>query len=168
MPLRLVARQCLRQGQRAASTTLWRGSAGSAVSGATHTPHTAAPPTAVQRYAHTRRQSVTTVVYPSDPAKHIGLPVVDVYTTANCGLCDAAVEVLWGVKRVVPHVLRLQDITDHQHRSIFRSMKHEIPVLHINNKYWTKHRITHDEAVTALHNATAAAASDDTGPSRTT
>ena len=64
-----------------------------------------------------RRVSVTEVVYPKDPVAREGLPVVEIYTTLGCGLCDQAVEVLRGVKRVVPHTLIKQDITDHQVRA---------------------------------------------------
>jgi hypothetical protein len=37
-----------------------------------------------------------------------------------------------------------------QHRGVFREMKNEIPVLWINGQYWTKHRITTEEAILAL------------------
>lgn len=61
-----------------------------------------------------RRVSVTEVVYPKDPVAREGLPVVEIYTTLGCGLCDQAVEVLRGVKRIAPHTLIKQDITDYQ------------------------------------------------------
>eukprot|EP00037_Helgoeca_nana_P017871 m.170022 g.170022 ORF g.170022 m.170022 type:complete len:144 (-) comp24185_c0_seq1:607-1038(-) len=94
--------------------------------------------------------SVSSIVYPRDRTQHSTLPVVDVYTTAGCTLCDVAVEVLRSTRQTVPHVLRLQDITDPQHRGVFREMKNEIPVLWINGQYWTKHRITTEEAILAL------------------
>jgi len=112
-----------------------------------------APTRVAMRVIRGERTSVSAVVYPSDPADRVGLPLVEVYTTAGCPLCDTAVEVLRSVKLQAPHTLQLQDITDFQHRGIFREMKHEIPVLHINGKFWAKHRITADEAVVALRDS---------------
>jgi hypothetical protein len=63
------------------------------------------------------RVSVTEVVYPKDPKAREGLPLVEVYTTMGCSLCDDAAETLRGIRRIAPHTLVKQDITDHQVRA---------------------------------------------------
>lgn len=128
---------------------------------------------------HRYVSSLTGVVYPKNELVNQNLPQVDLWTTSGCTLCEEAVEVLRSVRHDVPHVLRLQDITDSevtqpglvallsqntnslctplhqmQHRQHFREMKHEIPVIWINGAYWTKHRITATDAITALRAVT--------------
>jgi len=52
-----------------------------------------------------------------------------------------------------PHSLEQVDITDQEHVGWYDKYKYDIPVLHINNKYWTKHRLDQVEAKTALTEA---------------
>ena len=42
------------------------------------------------------------------------------------------------------------DITDKEHRDWFDRYKYDIPVLHMNGKYWIKHRLTAEEAMKGL------------------
>ena len=41
-----------------------------------------------------------------------------------------------------------------QTRWQFSKYKYDIPVLHINNKYWMKHRLTKQDAIQGLQDAT--------------
>lgn len=65
-------------------------------------------------------------------------------------MCDKAKEVLKELKDSHPHTLHQIDITDPEHREWWDKYKYDIPVLHINYQYWTKHRLTADEAMAAL------------------
>ena len=50
-----------------------------------------------------------------------------------------------------PHSLRAVDITDAEHATTWHSKyKYDIPVLHLDGIYWTKHRVTPEEAEAAL------------------
>lgn len=53
----------------------------------------------------------------------------------------------------LPHSLEAIDITDEQHSEWFSKYKYDIPVLHISNRYWIKHRIDEDEARKGLQQA---------------
>ena len=54
------------------------------------------------------------------------------------------------LKTELPHSLNAVDITDAEHESWFSKYKYDIPILHINGQYWTKHRLDEDEARDAL------------------
>ena len=49
-----------------------------------------------------------------------------------------------------PHSLSQMDITDPEHTEWFDKYKYDIPVLHVNGQYWTKHRLTADEVIKAF------------------
>ena len=72
------------------------------------------------------------------------------FTKAGCTLCDDAKAVLRAVSAAAPHSLEAVDITDAEHEGWFRRYKYDIPVLHIGEQYWTKHRLTEAEALEAL------------------
>ena len=57
-------------------------------------------------------------------------------------LADAAAE--------RPHTLEAVDITDPEHAAYWDKYKYDIPVLHIDGKYWAKHRITLEASMEAL------------------
>ena len=48
------------------------------------------------------------------------------------------------------HSLEAVDITDSENAEWFAKYKYDIPVLHIGEQYWTKHRLTEAEALEAL------------------
>jgi Glutaredoxin-like domain (DUF836) len=68
-------------------------------------------------------------------------------------LCDKAKDVLKAIQPQHPHSLWQVDITDREHREWWDRYKYDIPVLHINDLYWTKHRLDMDQAVEALTQA---------------
>jgi hypothetical protein len=68
----------------------------------------------------------------------------------GCTLCDKAKEVLVQVQKDHPHSLRQVDITDPENQEWWDRYKYDIPVLHINGVYWTKHRLDVKEAMEAL------------------
>ena len=49
-------------------------------------------------------------------------------------------EVLAGANAASPHTLEAVDITDAEHAQWWDRYKYDIPVLHVNQAYWAKHR----------------------------
>mmetsp|Transcript_9063 Transcript_9063/g.21113 ORF Transcript_9063/g.21113 Transcript_9063/m.21113 type:complete len:151 (-) Transcript_9063:537-989(-) len=108
-------------------------------------------PAARSVLASTRMSSVSVseTIY-SAPAE---LPTVRLFTKAGCTLCDVAKDVLKQAALEHPHTLEAVDITDPEHEYYWRRYKYDIPVLHIGKTYWTKHRLSLEEAVQALAEA---------------
>lgn len=97
--------------------------------------------------------------------------VVTLYTKEGCTLCDKVKDVLVQLRDEpgCGHSLRQVDITDADQQSSFDRYKYDIPVLHIScgdgndngndndngqdDVYWTKHRLTEEEAREALAEA---------------
>lgn len=94
-------------------------------------------------------ESVTGVVYSAGAER----PTVQLFTKAGCTLCDVAKGVLADAAIARPHTLEAVDITDAEHAEWWDKYKYDIPVLHIDNAYWAKHRITLDETLEALDEA---------------
>ena len=92
--------------------------------------------------------SVSGLIYQSPSG-----PTVQLFTKAGCTLCDKAKEVLADIAKEQPHALEAVDITDPDKRQWWDKYKYDIPVLHINNVYWAKHRIQLDETLQALASA---------------
>jgi hypothetical protein len=90
--------------------------------------------------------SVSGLIY-SAPADK---PTVRLFTKAGCTLCDVAKGVLADVAADRPHTLEAVDITDAEHAGWWDKYKYDIPVLHIDGKYWAKHRLTTEGALEAL------------------
>jgi len=90
--------------------------------------------------------SVTGSVYQVDNG-----PTVTLFTKEGCTLCDKVKDVLVTVSKEYPHSLLQKDITDDS--DLFERYKYDIPVLHLDGKYWTKHRLTIDEARSTLTKA---------------
>uniref|UniRef100_A0A7S0LDF2 Glutaredoxin-like protein n=1 Tax=Coccolithus braarudii TaxID=221442 RepID=A0A7S0LDF2_9EUKA len=93
--------------------------------------------------------SVSGILYAA-PAEH---PTVRLFTKAGCTLCDVAKDVLQQAAQQHPHTLESVDITDPEHEAFLRRYKYDIPVLHIGETYWTKHRLSLEEAEQALSEA---------------
>ena len=121
--------------------------------------------------------SVTGDVYEaSDKQSNV---VVTLYTKEGCTLCDKVKEVLREIheeskgsdisEAKFAHSLRQIDITDDDQQESYDRYKYDIPVLHIGYKnssssssrdkesgesaYWTKHRLTKEEAKEAIADA---------------
>jgi glutaredoxin len=75
-------------------------------------------------------------------------PTVTLFTKDGCTLCDKVKDVLVVVSEEYPHSLLQKDITDDS--DLYERYKYDIPVLHLDGKYWTKHRLSIDEARNAL------------------
>ncbi len=95
------------------------------------------------------RRSVTGPVYTMD-GNH---PTVQLYTKEGCTLCDKVSDVLRSIQTDHPHSLEAIDITDNDKTDAWDKYKWDIPVLHINGNYWTKHRLEVVEAQDALTKA---------------
>ena len=92
------------------------------------------------------RRSVSGVLYFARSDQ----PKVRLFTKAGCTLCDVAKDVLASAAAAQPHTLEAVDITDPEHAAWYDKYKYDIPVLHVDGKYWAKHRITADAATEAL------------------
>jgi glutaredoxin len=77
-------------------------------------------------------------------------PKVTLFTKEGCTLCDKVKDILKGLREEAPHSLEQIDITDDQYSQWFVRYKYDIPVLHINGKYWLKHRTDEKEALAGL------------------
>mmetsp|Transcript_239 Transcript_239/g.367 ORF Transcript_239/g.367 Transcript_239/m.367 type:complete len:121 (+) Transcript_239:3-365(+) len=95
--------------------------------------------------------SVTGTVWTGLP----GSPVVTLFTKEDCSLCDKVKDILGELKDEYPHTLRAVDITDEGHKGWYSKYKFDIPVLHIEGKYFAKHRLTKEEAIKGLGEANA-------------
>ena len=75
---------------------------------------------------------------------------VTLFTKEGCTLCDKVKDILSDCREEIPHNLDLVDITDNEHANWHSKYKYDIPVLHVNGKYWLKHRTTLEEAKEGL------------------
>ena len=78
---------------------------------------------------------------------------IKLFTKEGCTLCDKVKDVLFQVREEHPHTLYQVDITDENHQEWYSKYKYDIPVLHLNDKFWIKHRITLEEATKGLTEA---------------
>lgn len=99
------------------------------------------------------RKSVTGIIYEAADQTSGSKPTVQLYTKEGCTLCDKAKDVLKALRDEHPHSLEAIDITDADKTEYFDKYKWDIPVLHINGLYWTKHRLTAEEAIESLEDA---------------
>ena len=77
-------------------------------------------------------------------------PTIELFTKAGCTLCDEATAVLASVRAVAPHTLVAVDITAEGNGEWWDRYKYDIPVLHVDGKYWAKHRVAAGDAIDAL------------------
>lgn len=98
--------------------------------------------------------SVTGTVYSCTPDDSGTVPTtIKLFTKEGCTLCDKVKDVLLELRDQYPHSLEQIDITDEVHADWFSKYKYDIPVLHLNGKFWIKHRITEEEAKIGLMEA---------------
>ena len=91
-------------------------------------------------------KSVTGPVYMDDD--NANAPLVTLYTKEGCTLCDQVEDVLQEIRASHPHSLQRKDITDDQYW--WDRYKYDIPILHVNDMYWCKHRLTREQAMEGL------------------
>jgi thiol-disulfide isomerase/thioredoxin len=94
------------------------------------------------------RTSVTGTVYESDDAN---APVITLFTKEGCTLCDKVKDVLYLLRTELPHTLTAVDITDDD--KWFSKYKYDIPILHVGNQFWIKHRLNEEVARLGLQEA---------------
>ena len=70
-----------------------------------------------------------------------------------CVLLSLIVKVLASVEPELPHRLVAVDITDDENSEWFSKYKYDIPVLHVGDKYWVKHRLSPEDAREGLAKA---------------
>ncbi len=78
------------------------------------------------------------------------LPKIKLFTKEGCTLCDIVKQTLSDLKHDYPHSLYAIDITDEDKLVWFEKYKYDIPVLHMEDVYWTKHRLTKEEAIKGI------------------
>jgi len=101
--------------------------------------------------------SVSKIVYTAaeqttDSSTDTNTPTVKLFTKEGCTLCDKVKDVLEQVREQYPHTLIQVDITDDEHTGWFSKYKYDIPVLHLDDKFWIKHRTTHQEVMEGFSN----------------
>ena len=121
------------------------------VAAALHRPTPCLP--IVRMLSDEARVSVSGVVYAAPADK----PTIKLFTKDGCTLCDVAKDVLAMAAAQRPHTLEKVDITDPENSAWWDKYKYDIPVLHVGDAYWTKHRVTLDEVEAALAEAASGA-----------
>ncbi|KAL7434591.1 hypothetical protein ACHAXH_009215 [Discostella pseudostelligera] len=106
-----------------------------------------------ERSKNQRISSISSVSGPIYELK--GVPTVKLFTKQGCTLCDKVKDALESVREVQPHSLIQVDITDDDKQEWFSKYKYDIPVLHINDIYWTKHRLSIEDAIAGISEACA-------------
>eukprot|EP00986_Skeletonema_menzelii_P010476 scaffold5098_cov130-Skeletonema_menzelii.AAC.3 len=105
----------------------------------------------------TTNNSVTGPIYEmtndDDNNNNNNPPNIKLFTKEGCTLCDKVKDILLELKTSHPHSLYAVDITDEDKQVWFDKYKYDIPVLHMNEVYWTKHRLTREEAIEAIEEA---------------
>jgi glutaredoxin len=71
------------------------------------------------------------------------LPIVEIYSKANCHLCDEAKEIIKKVKKDTAFTLIEIDIT--KDSQIFEKYKYDIPVININGIIAFKYKVDEKE-----------------------
>ncbi len=83
---------------------------------------------------------------------------VRLFTKEGCTLCDEVKATLRGARDAgFAHTLEQVDITDPGNAAWHAKYKWDIPVLHVGDAYWTKHRLSPEEAREGLREAASAA-----------
>eukprot|EP00555_Chaetoceros_dichaeta_P012622 CAMPEP_0198251214 /NCGR_PEP_ID=MMETSP1447-20131203/2119_1 /TAXON_ID=420782 /ORGANISM="Chaetoceros dichaeta, Strain CCMP1751" /LENGTH=230 /DNA_ID=CAMNT_0043936179 /DNA_START=20 /DNA_END=712 /DNA_ORIENTATION=- len=94
--------------------------------------------------------SVTGLIYAVESTTEENPVVVTLYTKEGCTLCDKVSDVLRSIRTDHPHSLTAVDITDPDKKDLWDKYKWDIPVLHVNDMYWTKHKLDAKEASEVL------------------
>lgn len=97
-------------------------------------------------------KSVSGTIYRSSSEQD---PTIRLFTKEGCTLCDTVKDTLQSIRDELPHSLEAVDITDAEHDEWYEKYKYDIPVLHVGDSYWIKHRLTPDEAREGLMEARA-------------
>ena len=84
-----------------------------------------------------------------------GCPKVTLFTKEECTLCDKVKAVLEQTRTARPHALFSVDIADPRNQVWWDRYKYDIPVLHVDGRYWIKHRLSTEEALAGLAEAAA-------------
>ena len=80
-------------------------------------------------------------------------PTIRLFTKEGCTLCDNVKDTLQSLRDELPHSLEAIDITDVGHEDWYEKYKYDIPVLHVGDQYWIKHRLSEEEAREGLREA---------------
>ena len=99
----------------------------------------------------THNNSVTGPIYEmTSEGSNNPLPKIKLFTKEGCTLCDTVKQTLSEIKNDYPHSLYAVDITDEDKVVWFEKYKYDIPVLHMEDVYWTKHRLSKEEAIQGI------------------
>ena len=78
------------------------------------------------------------------------LAVVRMFTKDGCSLCDDVVAVLEHAHRDLDFAFETVDIADTRNEEWCHRYKFDIPVVHLNGRYWAKHRLSDAALRTAV------------------
>lgn len=95
-----------------------------------------------------RRASVSGIVYESNV--NTSDVTVKLFTKEGCTLCDKVKDVLFNIREEHPHTLVAVDISDDDKKEFREKYKYDIPVLHLNDKYFAKHKLSREEAILGI------------------
>ncbi|MFQ6618572.1 MAG: glutaredoxin family protein [Fidelibacterota bacterium] len=82
---------------------------------------------------------------------HNQIPVVEIYTKANCHLCREAKRSLLKIKKLIDFKLREVNITSDPH--LYELYKERIPLIFINGKLAAKYRVDEGRFMKKLRSA---------------
>ncbi len=73
---------------------------------------------------------------------------LDLYTKKDCSLCDKVKAIILRVQRTIPFAFR--EILLTPGTDIEKELRHDIPVLHINGKFYSRHSISENDLMEYL------------------
>lgn len=77
---------------------------------------------------------------------------LDLYTKKNCSLYNKVKAIILRVQRTIPFAFR--EILLIPGTDIEKELRHDIPVLHINGKFYSRHSISESDLTEYLTNLT--------------
>ena len=106
--------------------------------------------TALRPASTLRKASVSGILYEKSSGDATCDVTVKLFTKEGCTLCDKVKDLLLSISDDFPHNLVAVDITDDDNRVFWDKYKYDIPVLHLNDLYFAKHRLSREEAIEGI------------------
>ena len=104
----------------------------------------------VRSMATSRKASVSGILYEKPCGDAACDVTVKLFTKEGCTLCDKIKDLLFRISEDYPHTLVAVDITDDDNKVFWEKYKYDIPVLHLNDLYFAKHRLSREEAIEGI------------------
>lgn len=104
----------------------------------------------VRSVATSRKASVSGILYERTSGDAACDVTVKLFTKEGCTLCDKIKDLLFSISEDYPHTLVAVDITDDDNKVFWEKYKYDIPVLHLNDFYFAKHKLSREEAIEGI------------------